>query len=175
LKADAWLSNKFRALRESLTPTPLLYLGLLTYRLKAAEVKQTARRLRLPKHDADVVQQIVGLRLLERQLSTPNLSPSRVVELIEQFDDAALAVFAIATDSERARTNVDQFRAKWRAVQPELTGADLRLMGLPPGPAYRKILAELRAKRLDDEITTRTEEETRVREWVAEGGKTNGR
>jgi tRNA nucleotidyltransferase (CCA-adding enzyme) len=94
---------------------------------------------------------------------------------VEQFDDAALAVFAIATDSERARANVDQFRAKWRAVQPELTGADLRVMGLPPGPAYREILAQLRAKRLDGEITTRAEEEARVRQWVAEGGKANGR
>jgi tRNA nucleotidyltransferase (CCA-adding enzyme) len=175
LKADAWLANKFRALRESLTPTPLLYLGLLTYRLKAAEAKQSARRLRLPKHDTDVMQQIVGLRLLERQLSMPNISPSRVVELVEEFDDAALAVFAIATDSERARANVDQFRGKWRAVQPALTGADLRMMGLPPGPAYRQILAQLRAKRLDGEITTRAEEEARVRQWVAEGGKTNGR
>lgn len=175
LRADGWLANKFRALRESLTPTPLLYLGLLTYRLKAAEVKQTARRLRMPKHDADVVQQIVGLRLLERQLSLPNIPPSRVVELVEQFDDATLAVFAIATDSERARANVDQFRAKWRAVQPSITGADLRLMGLPPGPEYRKILAGLRAKRLDGDIATRAEEEARVREWVTEGGKANGR
>lgn len=175
LKADAWLAAKFRALRESLTPTPQLYLGLLTYRLKAAEAKQSARRLRLPKHDAEVTQQIISLRLLERQLSLPNISPSRVVELVEAFDDASLAVFAIATDSERARANVDQFRARWRAVQPALTGGDLKIMGLPPGPAYRKILGQLRAKRLDGEITTRTEEEAWVRQWVAEGGKANGR
>lgn len=175
LKADPWLMAKFRALRESLTPTPLLYLGLLTYRLKAAEAKQFARRLRLPKHESQVLQQIVGLRLLERQLSIPALTPSRVVELVEQFDDAAIAVFAIATDSERARANVDQFRAKWRAVQPALTGADLRMMGLPPGPTYRTILAQLRAKRLDGEIATREEEEAWVSQWVAEGGKANGR
>jgi tRNA nucleotidyltransferase (CCA-adding enzyme) len=175
LKADAWLTAKFRALRESLSPSPLLYLGLLTYRLKAAEAKQFARHLRLAKHDAQVLQQIVGLRLLERQLSLPNLPPSRVAELVEQFDDAALAVFAIATDSERARANVDQFRARWRAVQPMLTGKDLRMMGLPPSPTYRAILAQLRAKRLDGEITTRAEEEAWVRQWVAEGGKANGR
>ncbi len=134
-----------------------------------------AKRLRLPKPDAEVLAQIVALRLLERQLSAPNLLPSRVVELVERFEDTALVVFVIATDSERARAYVDQFRARWRAVQPALTGADLRLMGLPPGPAYRDILAKLRAKRLDGEMMTREEEETLVKTMVAKGDNSNGR
>jgi tRNA nucleotidyltransferase (CCA-adding enzyme) len=175
LKADAWLATKFRALRESLTPTPLLYLGLMSYRLRTSEVRQLAKRLHLPKHDTEVLLQIVALRLLERQLSAPALMPSRVVELVERFQDTALVVFAIATDSERARAYVDQFRAKWHAIQPALTGADLRLMGLPPGPAYRDLLATLRAKRLDGEITTRDAEETLVKTMVAKGGNSHGR
>ncbi len=118
---------------------------------------------------------MVALRLLERQLSAPALSPRRVVELIERFEDTALVVFALATDSERARAYVDQFRAKWRAVQPALTGADLRLMGLPPGPTYRDILAQLRGKRLDGEITTREEEEALVKLMVAKGGNSHER
>ncbi|MGE5140396.1 MAG: CBS domain-containing protein [Rudaea sp.] len=169
LHADAWLATKFRALRESLPPTPLLYLGLLTYRLRTSEARQLARRLRLSRHDAEVLQQVVALRLLERQLNSPTLMPSRAAELIERFDDAALAIFAIATESERARSNVDRFRASWRAVQPLLTGADLRLAGIPPGPVYREILARLRAKRLDGELSTRAEEEAWVKSRLAEG------
>lgn len=175
LKAEAWLAAKYRALRESLTPTPLLYLGVLTWPLKTSEVRQLARRLRLPKREAEVLQQVVALRLLERQLHAPALPPSRVVELVERFDDAALAVFVIATDAERARGYVDRFRATWRRVHPLLTGEDLKELGLPPGPIYREILARLRAGRLDGKITTRAEEVAWVTTWMAEGDKTDER
>ncbi|MGE5141022.1 MAG: hypothetical protein ACM3JD_16265, partial [Rudaea sp.] len=170
LHADEWLADRFRMLRESLQPTPLLYLGLMSYRLRTSEARQLAKRLRLSTHDAQVLQQVVALRLLERQLGSSQLTPARVVELVERFDDAALVVFAIATDSARARAAVDQFRAKWRAVQPLLSGADLRLLGIPPGPVYRDILAQLREKRLEGELTSRAEEEEWVKARLAQGG-----
>lgn len=165
LQADAWLTNKYAALRESHTPTPMLYLGVLAFRLRASEARTLSRRLKLSNGESEILVQTVALRMLERQLSAPNLSPSRVVELIERFDDAALAVFAIATDSATARAYVDQFRARWRGIHPTLTGADLKALGIPPGPRYRPILQSLRAQRLDGAITSRAEEEAFVKSW----------
>lgn len=174
LKADAWLAVKFQTLRESHTPTPILYLGLLSYRLRTSEARALAKRLRLTKGESEILQQVVALRLLERQLSLPQLAPSRVVDLVERFDDAALAVFAIATDSKHARAYIDQFRAQWRQVRPELTGRDLKALGLEPGPRYREILKELRAQRLDGTITSREQEEEWVRAWMVKGAPPEG-
>ena len=84
LRADEWLASKYRALRESLAPSPLLYLGLLSYRLRSSEARLLAKRLRSAKREADVLQQIIALRLLERQLSSANLAPSRLVDMVEE-------------------------------------------------------------------------------------------
>lgn len=159
LQADTWLVEKFQRLREAYTPTPILYLGVLAYRLRTSEVRALAKRLRLTNGETEILVQVVTLRLLERQLNSAQLAPSRVVELLERFDDAALAVFAVATDSPQASGYVDHFRGDWRSVQAELTGNDLKAIGLPPGPRYREILRALRALRLDGKIASRAEEE----------------
>jgi tRNA nucleotidyltransferase (CCA-adding enzyme) len=163
LHVDAWLEQKFQLLRGSHSPTPMLYLGVLAYRLRTSEARALAKRLKLGKGETEILIQVVTLRLLERQLNNANLAPSRVVELLERFDDAALAVFAIATDSPQASVYVDRYREEWCAVQSELTGTDLKAMGLPAGPRYREILRALRAQRLDGLLTNRLEEEAFVR------------
>jgi len=169
LKADDWLAQKFQDLRASHPPTPMLYLGVLAYRLRTSEARALAKRLKLSKGETEILVQVVTLRLLERQLNNSNLPPSRVVELLERFDDAALAVFAIATNSTQAQSYVDKYRAVWRGIQAELTGNDLKALGLPPGPRYKEILRRLRAQRLDGLVTSRAEEEAFVRNWLAGG------
>lgn len=163
LRADMWLEQKFQELREAYTPTPILYLGVLAYRLRTSEVRALAKRLKLARGETEILVEVVTLRLLERQLNSANLAPSRVVDLLERFDDAALAVFAIATDSTPASHYTDRFRGEWRAIQASLTGNDLKALGLPPGPRYKEILRSLRARRLDGSISNRQEEENFVR------------
>lgn len=163
LKADEWLAEKFRRLREAYTPTPMLYLGVLAYRLRTSEARALSKRLKLTNGETEILVQVVTLRLLERQLNSANLVPSRVVELLERFDDAALAVFAIASDSVEASTYVDRYREEWRSIQAELKGNDLKALGLPPGPRYKEILRSLRAQRLDGNLVSRDDEEAFVR------------
>lgn len=165
LQADEWLGGKFRALRASHTPTPILYLGVLTYRLRTSEARALSKRLRLTNGENEILVQVVNLRLLERQLNNPNLAPSRVVELLERFDDAALAVFAIATDSALAQSYVDRYREEWRQIHAALNGNDLKALGLAPGPAFKEILTALRAQRLDGVLTTRKQAEAFVQAW----------
>jgi tRNA nucleotidyltransferase (CCA-adding enzyme) len=43
-------------------------------------------------------------------------------------------------------------------VEPELTGDDLKAVGLEPGPLFGKLLSALRDARLNGEATTRQEE-----------------
>lgn len=169
LQADGWLAEKFSALRASHAPTPILYLGVLGYRLRTSDVRALAKRLRLTKDENEILVQVVTLRLLERQLNNPALMPSRVVELLDRFDDAALAVFAIATDSAQAQAYVDRYREEWRQIHAELNGNDLKAFGLRPGPAYKEILTALRAQRLDGTLATRAQEEAFAQTWLQRG------
>ncbi len=43
---------------------------------------------------------------------------------------------------------------EWRFVAPDVDGSELKALGLPPGPAYGRILWNLRAARLDGRVST---------------------
>jgi tRNA nucleotidyltransferase (CCA-adding enzyme) len=51
-----------------------------------------------------------------------------------------------------------------------LSGDEVVALGVPPGPAVARVLAELRDGRLDGRIRDRDMEAEHVRGWVAKGG-----
>ena len=166
-----WHIRKFRAAREANCPEPLAYLSLLAYHLSPADARSFNGRLKLSNADAGTILQLLALR---EEASSPlsqaptTVAPSAIYRLLARYSDPALAIFAVATEDALVRERVDLFRTRLRAIAPELTGHDLKRMGLAAGPAYRKILARLRDARLDGEITSRAEEERLVRSQIAE-------
>lgn len=166
---DAWLADKSRGARQARVPaTPLTYWGLLVYRMAKPAVVAFAQRVRLTKANEVALLQLVKLRdEVAAPLAVPELALSAIYRLLQDYDDPALAIFALATDDARVRERVELFRTRLRDIAPELTGHDLKEMGIPPGPVYRGILARLRDARLDGEVTTRAQEETLVHELVS--------
>ena len=75
---------------------------------------------------------------------------------------SVLAIFALAAEGPFVRERIELFQSRLRGISPEMTGDDLRRMGIPPGPLYRKILVRLRNARLDGEIATREQEQALV-------------
>jgi tRNA nucleotidyltransferase (CCA-adding enzyme) len=58
----------------------------------------------------------------------------------------------------------------WRWVRPATTGDDLRSLGLPPGPLYKTLLAQLRAAWLDGDVTSLEQERALLRRLISEQG-----
>ncbi len=171
LKFDPWHAEKFRAARESGDAKPVAYWGLLVQHLTQAEAREFARRLKLSNAEMETLLQLLALREeVTAPLSRPptKLTPSTIYRLLEEYSDDALAIFALTTDDALVRERVALFRTRLRKIAPALTGDDLKRMGIPTGPAYRKILARLRNARLDGEVSTRAEEEKMVRSELRE-------
>lgn len=84
-------------------------------------------------------------------LNADQMPPSRAVELLEGVPPEWLVVLH-ARSQTRARRRIEQFVSDWRIIPPPLTGDDLRRMGVPPGPAYPKILQKLHAAKIDGRL-----------------------
>ena len=56
---------------------------------------------------------------------------------------------------------------------PLLKGDDLIALGMPPGPAMGTLLAQIREKQLQDELTTPEEAKAFARERLATGKSTS--
>ncbi|MBI1894257.1 MAG: hypothetical protein HYS14_09120 [Candidatus Rokubacteria bacterium] len=62
--------------------------------------------------------------------------------------------------------NLRRYLKTLRHIRPTLTGDDLRRMGIPPGPAYSRLLDALLAARVDGRVASRREEVRLVRELI---------
>jgi len=62
-----------------------------------------------------------------------------------------------------------QYLEHWRYRRAALRGRDLLALGVAPGPAMGRMLARLRAARLDGEARGREDEVMLVRAWLSKG------
>jgi tRNA nucleotidyltransferase (CCA-adding enzyme) len=93
--------------------------------------------------------------------------PSDVVAALDRLPEAAL--LAVYTLHPPQRPVLARYLSEWRFVRAELTGDDLLALGLPAGPAFKTLLWQLRAGRLDGNLTSRAAELALARRWVEAG------
>jgi len=179
LRCDKWLNRKYRTLREHLDngawvldagDTPFLYLALLTYRLGDEELGEVVARLRMVREDADDLCLLHSLKETLSQLGKAR-RPSVVYRLLQPYPARVLAAAWVATDRKRLRQRLLHYQTNWCLVEIELTGDDLKAMGLKPGPLFGRLLETLRDARLDGKVSTREEEETLLRKLLAVEGE----
>lgn len=112
--------------------------------------EMVAARLRARKATVDDLLGMDELRTRIRALplDTP---PSRVVKLLSAYAPRSLLSVRLLDLDPQSNEWLDRYVTEWRFVKPGITGDDIRQTGLPPGPAYTRILERLLMARLDDE------------------------
>ncbi len=167
LRGDGWLAEGYADARQMSLPhksSVALYMALLAYRLSDEERGQLISYLRLPKLAARTLRESGGIRVKLKELAYARIKPSSIYHLLDGYSPQAIKVNIIASDSEKARHNMQLYLDKLRQIKPLLTGNDLMDMGIPPGPRTKEMLNRLLDARLDGEVRTRQDEEGVVRE-----------
>lgn len=170
----------FGAISETLTWFKLLYLDLkvekwfvyflgLLDRLKPAAVEETLERLSAPARTRERVKQSRTryrdvLYLFSKK---PALSPSRVYDLLLPLDTETILLMMARANQEKAKKYISLYLTHLRDVRVALTGDDLKALGIPPGPRYKKILAGLLDAKLDGLVKDREDEVAFVKKKTA--------
>ena len=135
--------------------TDLLYI-LWLLRLPAGIARGVIARL---KFSAVLSRTLLAARELWMDLPTlDGAGPSAVVDRLDGVPLQAIHAVYIACEQIEVRQLLVNYIVRWSKVKPTINGHDLRLRGLPPGPAYKKVLKTLRVAWLDGEISTKEEE-----------------
>ena len=100
-------------------------------------------------------------------LAYPELSASYLYRILHRFSPVAITAISLATTSPIARQHLEIYLRRLRYVNPILKGADLLSMGFTPGPQVREVLTRLHEAKLDGKATTKQDEETLVKGWLA--------
>jgi tRNA nucleotidyltransferase (CCA-adding enzyme) len=172
LKASAETERLFEQIGEALTWFRMLYLdgvradkwfvyflGLLD-RVKDATADEILERLSIPARTRERVRQAREKYrdVLYVFYKEQDLRSSALYHLLSPLDIEALLLMMAKAKQEEARKYISLYLTRLREVKVTLTGDDLKTIGIPPGPRYRRLLAELLDARLDGLVKTRDEE-----------------
>jgi tRNA nucleotidyltransferase (CCA-adding enzyme) len=106
----------------------------------------------------------VGCHGVIRRLATrAMLKPAESYRLLSGLSDEVLLSLMVKSKGESVKRQVSAFLTTYQHVKPVLTGADLKTMGLKPGPRFKHILDRLLDARLNGEVKTEAEERELVR------------
>ena len=141
--------------------------------LPLADLRRIVVRLNLRREDAIDLEQLAGLVDAAEAIG---LAATRraVYHQLAPYHDRALRAALNIIESDRARINIELYLNELREVRPELNGAQLQVLGQPPGPALGRLLMDLRDARLDGTLATRPAEENYARQWIAREAETHG-
>jgi len=137
----------------------LYFLGFLD-RLKDEAVEETLERLAVPRKVRDRVRTArTGYRdVLYEFYRSPDLASSSVYDLLRPLEGETVLLMMAKAKQEAAKKYVSLYLTRLRNVKVTLSGDDLKNMGIPPGPRYKKILSRLLDAKLDGKVKNREDE-----------------
>jgi len=147
-----------------------LHLALLAYRLNSEELEELIVRLNVRRDDAEDMRLLSGLKATLPQLGKAR-RPSAVYRLLQPYPARVLAVAWVAIDRRRLQRRLLQYQTVWRLVEIEMSGNDLKEMGLQPSPLFGRLLDGLRDARLDGRVSAREDEEALLIKLLAAEGE----
>ncbi len=128
--------------------------------LAPVEIDSIQARLTFPLAVLKSVRAAARLRADLSALS--GVAPSKWVERLEGVPlPAVYALYLVSGE-----TALETYAARWRHIQPKTDGDALKTLGVPPGPAYKKILLRLRAAWLDGEVASVQQEKKLLEELL---------
>ncbi len=113
-------------------------------------------RFPITKEEREAAAAMRYRRQVTRQLSRV-CRASAVYRLLRPLPEATVHILG-ALAGGRAREHIANYLGRYKDTKPFVTGADLRALGLRPGPAYQRLLNRLLYARLDGTIRTMADE-----------------
>lgn len=146
----------------------VLYLLVLMTDLGLASSRELCARLDFSKKDEALFidlrkKAIEAVKALEKG---DELRPSTVSRLLSPLPLEHQLYALCLSRNEAAKREVSKFITEYKKTRPEISGDDLKAMGIRPGPIYKRILDAVRDARLDGLVKDKEEELAFVREFI---------
>lgn len=161
-KAVVWHE---RSLSKQKLEVWLLYVMALLEELPPKSVADILKRLALPKHETEAIRagHAHARAVLRRLAKRPAPKPSDTYRALAGFVGETVLFLLASAKSESVKRLIRAYVTTYRHVKPSLTGADLKSLGLKPGPQFKKILDRLLDARLNGDVNSDVEERELVK------------
>jgi tRNA nucleotidyltransferase (CCA-adding enzyme) len=130
-------------------------------------VEKTQTVLKKLRYPSTQVKDVLAACRLWKDL--PWVANAKLSMIANRLSDVpAIAIYAnyLAARDDTICNNFQAYLNRWNTITPKVTGEDLRRMGLPPGPIYKRILGAIRDGWLDGKIENNEQEQTYLDELI---------
>jgi len=174
LKVTETLQDTFKSIQETYAWFKLLFfeeeinkshlfLMSLIEGLMLSERKKALQRLQVPpKASREILEGIERSQTALAQLR--QVSQREVYHILYPLNIQTILFTMAKAQQKEQKKAVSLFLTTLRKVRPELKGEDLREMGYRPGPLFKKIFAAILDARLDNQVKSREDEITYIKE-----------
>jgi len=185
LKWTAQLNTMLKQIEDALDWYRLLYLDrpletwlvywmALMDVLPADALEGILTRLAIPQRQATKLRaaRLQSSELLRRLERRPLLTPSEAYRSLHTLPDEVLLFMMGKSGSDTVKRHVSAFVTIYQRIKPTTTGADLRALGIKPGPLYTTILNRLLDGRLNGDLTSEADEQALVMHLINKSQRT---
>lgn len=146
----------------------LIYLIGLFDQLNYKETQDTCHKFVFKKGD---VKRILSYkRLLPRVLRTLDkrgpLRPSYIFKLLEPMSYEVILLTLAKSKTKIVEERISDFFTKYNGMRLNITGRDLKKMGLESGPQFKEILTRVLYEKIDGELKTKEDELNSVKRFL---------
>jgi tRNA nucleotidyltransferase (CCA-adding enzyme) len=155
--------------KDSLKPNVpfLLYLFLIK-KLDYEDAFSLSKSLAFTKKE---MRNLLDLRIMQGRIKrVETLKPSGVYKLLHGLSSELMIFILLSAKNKNVKGKIEEYLRVSRKVRLRISGRDLRVLGIPEGPIYRKILEEVLSKRLDGKLNTKEEEVNFAKKIWEKGG-----
>ena len=165
-KVNNWY--KLLYLKPEAATWKLYFLGL-TMGIKRDQITGVTRRLHLTNKEereflqlrdmiGDALMKLMGWREGKSRLST-------LYNILHPIPVEGVLFLMARSRKEHIRRNISQYLARLRYIKIDVSGNDLRKMGIDPGPVYTTLLNKLIMAKIDGRAETRDEQLRLAEQW----------
>lgn len=143
----------------------LVYVMALLETLPERAVAETLKRFPFTERETDKLDaaRFASHDMYRKLARRPPPRPAETYRLLSGLSDETMLFVMAKSQSESVKRQLSAYLTSYRQMKPALTGADLKAMGLKPGPLFKRILADLLDARLNGDVKTEAEERELVR------------
>jgi poly(A) polymerase/tRNA nucleotidyltransferase (CCA-adding enzyme) len=92
-----------------------------------------------------------------RKLLLQARRPSEIYKILKGFSNEALGILVLVED-KMINLKIKNYQNRYRKVNIEIDGENIKALGINPGAIYRKLLEDILFARLDRKVKTRADE-----------------
>ncbi len=137
--------------------------------LTSLQIKHFAKQFHLTKEEILSLSSLEEITSITDQLKVPYLVASDIYEILDPVDLEIIYFIRARTSVNMVASRIDHFLKKWRLVTLQITGKDLKTLGLAPGRQMGALLHILLLYKIDGRIKNHSDELALAKRLIFEG------